>query len=38
LLDEKEALGYTEIMTVLGVTNTGRLNYHLKVLGDLEGL
>ncbi|HEV2390078.1 MAG TPA: winged helix-turn-helix domain-containing protein [Nitrososphaerales archaeon] len=35
LLAEKEALGYTEIMTVLGVTNTGRLNYHLKVLGDL---
>ncbi len=35
LLAEKEALGYTEMMTLLGVTNTGRLNYHLKVLGDL---
>jgi hypothetical protein len=35
LLAEKEALGYTENMTVLRVTNTGRLNYHLKVLGDL---
>jgi len=35
LLAEKEALGYTEIMTLLHVTNTGRLNYHLKVLGDL---
>jgi hypothetical protein len=35
LLDEKEAGGDTEIMTVLSVTNTGRLNYHLKVLGDL---
>jgi DNA-binding transcriptional ArsR family regulator len=35
VLAEKEALGYTEMMTILGVTNTGRLNYHLKVLGDL---
>ena len=35
LLSERDALNYTEIMTVLGVTNTGRLNYHLKALGDL---
>lgn len=28
-------LSYTEIMALLQVTNTGRLNYHLKVLGDL---
>lgn len=35
LLSEKDALGYTEMMTALGVTNTGRLNYHLKALGDL---
>ena len=35
LLAEKEALSYTEIITVLGVTDTGRLNYHLKVLGNL---
>jgi len=35
LLAEKEALSYTEIMTLLQVTNTGRLNYHLKALGGL---
>ena len=35
LLAEREALSYTEIMTLLQVTNTGRLNYHLKVLGGL---
>jgi hypothetical protein len=35
LLSEKQALSYTEIMTLLQVTNTGRLNYHLKALGDL---
>ena len=35
LLAEKEALSYTELMTLLQVTNTGRLNYHLKALGTL---
>jgi DNA-binding transcriptional ArsR family regulator len=35
LLAEKGSLGYTEILTLLHVTNTGRLNYHLKALGDL---
>lgn len=35
LLAEKETLSYTDIMTLLRVTNTGRLNYHLKVLGNL---
>jgi DNA-binding transcriptional ArsR family regulator len=35
LLAEKEALTYTELMTLLQVTNTGRLNYHLKALGTL---
>jgi len=35
LLSEKEALSYTEIMTLLQITNTGRLNYHLKSLGNL---
>lgn len=35
LLAERDALNYTEIMTVLSITNTGRLNYHLKALGDL---
>ena len=35
LLAEKESLTYTDIMTLLQITNTGRLNYHLKVLGTL---
>ena len=35
LLSEKQALSYTEIMTLLQITNTGRLNYHLKALGNL---
>lgn len=35
LLAEKGALNYTEIMTVLQITNTGRLNYHLKALANL---
>jgi hypothetical protein len=35
LLSEKQTLSYTEIMTLLQVTNTGRLNYHLKALGNL---
>jgi DNA-binding transcriptional ArsR family regulator len=35
LLAEKEGLSYTEMMTLLHVTNTGRLNYHLKALGGL---
>ena len=35
LLSEREALSYTDIMTLLQITNTGRLNYHLKVLGGL---
>jgi DNA-binding transcriptional ArsR family regulator len=35
LLKEKDAISYTEIMAVLRVTNTGRLNYHLKPLNGL---
>lgn len=35
LLAEKEELSYTEIMALLQITNTGRLNYHLKSLGAL---
>ena len=35
LLSERESLTYTDIMTLLQITNTGRLNYHLKVLGSL---
>lgn len=34
LLAEKE-VSYTEIMSVLRITNTGRLNYHLKALSAL---
>lgn len=34
-LKERGALTYTELLGVLGTTHTGRLNYHLKVLGDL---
>ena len=35
LLAEKDSLTYTEMMTLLQITNTGRLNYHLKALGSL---
>jgi len=36
LLAEKEGgLSYTEIMALLRITNTGRLNYHLKALSVL---
>lgn len=35
LLAEKESLTYTDLMTLLQITNTGRLNYHLKALGGL---
>jgi len=35
LLTERESLAYTDIMTLLQITNTGRLNYHLKALGTL---
>jgi hypothetical protein len=35
LLAEKESLSYTDIMTFLQITNTGRLNYHLKALTSL---
>ena len=35
LLAEKEELSYMEIMVFLRITNTGRLNYHLKALSAL---
>ncbi len=35
LLAEEGALEYSEIMRKLGLTSTGRLNYHLKVMRDL---
>ena len=35
LLNEKGELSYTDLMETLGFVTTGRLNYHLKVLGEL---
>jgi hypothetical protein len=35
LLREKQNLSYTELIGALGIKSTGKLNYHLKVLGDL---
>ena len=35
LLDEKISLSYVELQSLLQITHTGKLNYHLKVLGDL---
>jgi hypothetical protein len=35
LLAEKTSLSYIELQDLLQVTHTGKLNYHLKVLGDL---
>lgn len=34
-LNRKGQLTYTELMNLLEVTNTGKLNYHLKILNDL---
>jgi hypothetical protein len=35
LLNEKESLGYTELMDATEIGSTGLLNYHLKVLSNL---
>lgn len=35
LLSERGTLAYTDIMTVLAITNTGRLNYHMRALNGL---
>lgn len=35
LLQEKGSLSYVDLMKALVITNTGKMNYHLKVLGDL---
>ncbi|MFQ5999548.1 MAG: winged helix-turn-helix domain-containing protein [Candidatus Bathyarchaeia archaeon] len=32
---EKKELTYVELMKLVEVENTGKLNYHLKILGDL---
>jgi len=34
-LHEKQELAYIDLMNLLKVENTGKLNYHLKILGDL---
>lgn len=34
-LDRHEKLSYMEIMNLLEIKNTGRFNYHLKILDDL---
>jgi hypothetical protein len=36
-LQEKGSITYVDLMKILGITNTGKMNYHLKVLGDLIG-
>jgi predicted transcriptional regulator len=35
ILHDKEKLSYVDLMTATGITNTGKLNYHLKIMGDL---
>lgn len=35
LLNDKGSLSYTEIMNSLEINNTGRINYHLKILDNL---
>jgi hypothetical protein len=32
---EKKELTYVDLMNLVGVENTGKLNYHLKILSDL---
>ncbi len=34
-LEKKDSLAYSELLTLSGISNTGRLNYHLKILDDL---
>jgi hypothetical protein len=34
-LHERQELAYVDLMNQLEVDNTGKLNYHLKILGDL---
>lgn len=34
-LYEKKNLSYVDLMELVGATNTGKFNYHLKILGDL---
>lgn len=34
-LSDKEKMSYVDLMNSLEITNTGKFNYHLKILGDL---
>lgn len=34
-LYEKGSLGYVDLMKAIGITSTGKMNYHLKVLNNL---
>ena len=34
-LEERGSLSYAELQNLLQISHTGKLNYHLKVLGDL---
>jgi MFS family permease len=35
LLNEKGSSSYTDLMKTLEISNTGRMNYHLRILGNL---
>ncbi len=35
LLNEKGSLSYTDLLNLLEIKNTGKLNYHLKILNEL---
>ena len=34
-LDGRKTISYVDLMSLVGATNTGKFNYHLKILGDL---
>jgi hypothetical protein len=34
-LSERESMSYMDLMNLVEATNTGKFNYHLKILGDL---
>ena len=35
VLSEQGTISYVDLMNVVGIANTGKFNYHLKILGDL---
>jgi len=34
-ISEKGSISYVDLMNYVGISNTGKFNYHLKILGDL---